>query len=97
MVLDRPPRSLRSRLPLTRGRLCLQRERFILPLVEPVQIIRNWFVDSLRTADSRKNLRWFESFWVRLDVFAFESQEVCQRSLQSALSGRQFQQIVDST
>jgi len=68
----------------------------VSPSVEPVQIIRNRFVDSLRTADSRKNLRSFESFWVRLDVFAFESQEVCQRSLQSALSGRQFQQIVDS-
>jgi hypothetical protein len=52
---------------------------------------------SLGTADFRKNLRSFESFWVRLDVFAFESREVCQRSLQSALSGRQFQQIVDST
>jgi hypothetical protein len=30
MVCERPPRSLRSRLPLTRGRLCPQHESFIL-------------------------------------------------------------------
>src|SRR4029434_11274525 len=34
MVCERPPRSLRSRLPLTRGRLPPQRKRFILPLRE---------------------------------------------------------------
>jgi hypothetical protein len=33
-MCERPPRSLRSRLPLTRGRLRLQRESFILPLRE---------------------------------------------------------------
>jgi hypothetical protein len=31
MVCERPPRSLRSRLPLTRGRLRLLRETFISP------------------------------------------------------------------
>jgi hypothetical protein len=31
MVCEQPPRSLRSRLPLTRGRLPLQRKSFILP------------------------------------------------------------------
>jgi hypothetical protein len=34
MVCEQPPRSLRSRLPLTRGRLPLQRKSFILPLRE---------------------------------------------------------------
>ena len=33
-MCERPPRSLRSRLPLTRGRLRPQRESFILPLRE---------------------------------------------------------------
>jgi hypothetical protein len=33
-MYERPPRSLRSRLLLTRGRLRLQRESFILPLRE---------------------------------------------------------------
>jgi hypothetical protein len=32
MMCERPPRSLRSRLPLTRGRLRLQHESFILPI-----------------------------------------------------------------
>src|SRR5262245_66219303 len=34
MVCERPPRSLRSRLPLTRGRLTPATESFILPLRE---------------------------------------------------------------